>query len=83
LTTPTPLSTGGAAGNPKAIVNMKAYHHEIIDTLLAQIPVVYDFDHNLLGIIQTGDCVGIEANNGIITVSNKPYCLKINNTCSS
>ena len=57
-----------AGGNPKGIVNMSPYHHEIIDAILAEIPMVYGFDHNLLEIVQTSDLVSLDANNGTIEV---------------
>ena len=60
-----------AGGSPKAIVNMRPYHHEIIDAIFAQIPMVYGFDHNLLEIVETGDHVDVDADEGIITVSKK------------
>lgn len=55
-------------GGPKAIVNMKPYHHELIDAILAEIPMVYGFDHNLLEIVETGDQVLVNADDGIIEV---------------
>jgi predicted aconitase with swiveling domain len=60
-----------AGGSPKAIVNMKPYHHEIVEAIFAQIPMVYGFDSNLLEIVQTGDHVDVDADEGIITVSKK------------
>ena len=58
-----------AGGNPKAIVNMKPYHHEVIDAIFAEIPMVYGVDQNLLEIVQTGDYISVNADEGTITVT--------------
>ena len=60
-----------AGGGPKAIVNMKPYHQELVDAVLTQIPMVHGFDRNLLEIVKTGDHVTVDADEGIITVSKR------------
>jgi predicted aconitase with swiveling domain len=58
---------------PKAIVNMQPYTQDTIDAIFSRVPMVYGFDSNLLEIIETGDHVDVDANNGIITVIKASY----------
>ena len=60
-----------AGVGPKAIVNMKPYDQDIIDAIFAQVPIIYGFDRNLLEIVETGNHVHVDADEGIITVSKE------------
>lgn len=62
------LKEAGVA--PRAIIMGSAeYAPGVIGALLADIPMVYGFDQNSLSLIDTGDHVKVDADNGIIEVS--------------
>ena len=63
------LKTWGS--NPNAIVAMKPYHQLIEDVIVIGIPMVYDFDHNLLDIVETGDHVVVDGDKGTVEVIKK------------
>ena len=48
---------------------MRPFDQDMIDAIFAQVPMVYGFDHNLPQIIESGDHVDVDANNGVVTVS--------------
>ncbi len=54
---------------PRAVINMRPFDQDMIDAIFAQVPMVYGFDHNLPQIIESGDHVDVDANNGVVTVS--------------
>jgi len=54
---------------PRAIINMKPWDHDIIDAVLARLPMVYGFDGNILELIKSGDHVTVDANEGVVTLS--------------
>jgi hypothetical protein len=56
---------------PKAIVNMELFYQQVGDALSAEIPMMYGFNLNLFDIIQTGDWVIVNADEGIITVQKR------------
>ena len=58
-------------GSPRAIINMSPYSQDLADAIFAGIPMVYGFDENLLEIIQTGDLVTVNANNGFVIVNKE------------
>jgi predicted aconitase with swiveling domain len=57
--------------SPKAIVALKPYHQLIDDAIFTKTPMVYGFDHNLLDIVETGDYVVVDGDNGTVAVSKK------------
>lgn len=63
------LKTQGA--NPKAVVAMKPYHQLVDDIVFIEIPMVYDFDRNLLDKVETGDHVVVDGDKGTVTVTKK------------
>jgi predicted aconitase with swiveling domain len=64
------LKEAGVA--PRAvIVGSAEYAPGVIGAILADIPMVYGFDQNALGLIETGDHVMVDANNGIIEVTKR------------
>ena len=56
-------------GTPKAIINNTVYPSLIIGAIIAKVPMVYRLHGNFLGIIQTGDHVKIDADEGIVEVT--------------
>lgn len=64
------LKKAGVA--PKAVITGSAsYQPGVIGAIIADIPMVYGFDRNALGIIQTGDYVRVDADMGIVAVTKK------------
>ena len=64
------LKEAGVA--PGAIITGSAvYSPGVIGAIIADIPMVYGFDQNSLGLIETGDHVKVDANIGIIEVTKK------------
>jgi predicted aconitase with swiveling domain len=62
------LKEAGVA--PKAlIIGSIVYLPGVIGAILAEIPMVYGFDRDALKLIETGDLVKVDANEGIIEVS--------------
>lgn len=61
----------GWGAMPNAIVAMKPYHYAIEEAIFSETPMVYGFDHNLLDIIETGDHVVVDEDNGTVTVIKK------------
>ncbi len=57
--------------HPKAIVAMKPWHQLIEDIIFIEIPMVWGFDHNLLDIIETGDHLVVDGDNGTVVVTKK------------
>ena len=56
---------------PKAIINIKPFYQQVGDAISSDLPMMYGFGLNVLDIIQTGDWVSVDADNGIITVKKK------------
>lgn len=64
------LKEAGVA--PRAVITDSAvYSPGVIGAILADIPMVYGFDQNALGLIETGDHVKVDADNGIIEVTKR------------
>ena len=64
------LKEAGVA--PRAIITGSAvYSPGVIGAIIADIPMMYGFDKNALGLIETGDHVKVDANSGIIEVTKK------------
>jgi predicted aconitase with swiveling domain len=64
------LKEAGVA--PRAVITGSAlYTPGVIGAILADIPMVYGFDQNALGLIETGDYVKVNANNGTIEVTKR------------
>ncbi len=61
------LKEAGVA--PRAVISGSAmYSPGVIGAIIACIPMMYGLDQNALGLIETGDYVKVDANNGIIEV---------------
>jgi len=70
----TPLVIGLAAreGNaPAAFVNMNIDALAVLGCIVNEIPMVAELERDPFGIIETGDRVRVDADNGIITVTKK------------
>jgi hypothetical protein len=59
-------SMGGA---PKAVINHTAYPSLVIGAIIASVPMVYGLDENCLRIIETGDRIKVDADEGVIEVT--------------
>lgn len=73
-------STGGPyglymlwkAGNaPKAIVNVEADGIGVAGAVISHTPMVYRLDQNPMEVIETGDYVEVDGNQGIVVVTKK------------
>ena len=73
-------STGGPYGlymlrkagkNPKAIVNVRADPTAVAGAVISHIPMVYQLDQNPMEIIETGDHVQVNGNQGTVVVTKK------------
>ena len=53
---------------PKCIINRVANPTTVVAAILSDIPMVYGFDKDPLSVIETGDRVEVDADQGIITV---------------
>jgi len=59
------LKEGGVA--PLAVISGSAvYSPAVIGAIIADIPMVYGFDQNALGLFETGDHVKVDANSGLV-----------------
>ena len=57
---------------PKAIIAGSINHTpSIVGAIYANIPMVYGFDQNCLGLINNGDHVKVDADNGIVEVTKR------------
>ena len=66
------LKEAGVA--PRAIITGSAvYSPGVIGAIIADIPMVYGFDQNALGLLETGDYVKVDANSGIIELTKKEF----------
>ena len=66
------LKEAGVA--PRAVICGSAvYATGVICAILADIPMVYGFDQNALGIIETGDRVRVDADSGIVEIAKKGW----------
>ena len=64
------LKEAGVA--PKAVIMGSAiYHCGVIGAIIADIPMVYGFDQNTLGIIESGDHVKVDADKGLVELTKK------------
>ena len=64
------LKEAGVA--PKAmVIGSIAYLPGVIGAILAEIPMVYGFDQNTLGLIETGDHLKVDADEGMIEVTKR------------
>jgi len=64
------LKEAGVA--PSAIITGSAvYSPGVIGAIIADIPMMYGFDQNTLGLIETGDHAKVDANRGIIELTKK------------
>jgi len=63
------LKKAGVA--PKAVVNISTYVCSTIGAIIAEVPMVYGFDRNLLEVIKTGDRVKVDADKGLVKVTKK------------
>ncbi len=73
-------STGGPYGLymlsragriPKAIVNVIADPIIVTGAVISHIPMVYQLDQNPIEVIETGDHVRVDGNQGIVVVTKK------------
>jgi len=56
---------------PKGVINMATYVCSTIGAILADIPMVYGFDENILAIIKNGDHIIIDGDKGIVQIEKK------------
>jgi hypothetical protein len=63
------LSRYGKA--PKAIINRTANPTTVVAAIISKIPMVYDCDQDPLRVIQTGDEVLVDADEGKVTIHKK------------
>ena len=64
------LKRAGVA--PKAVIAGSAvYTPGVIGAILADIPMVYGFDQNCLGLIDNGDHVKVDADRGVVEVTKR------------
>jgi phosphomecalonate degydratase small subunit len=56
---------------PKCIINQSANPTTVVAAILSNIPMVYDLDQDPLAIIETGDTVEVDADQGIVKVFKK------------
>ena len=57
---------------PRAVIMGSAeYAPGVMGALVADIPMIYGFDQNALGLIETGDHVKVDADNGVIEVTKR------------
>lgn len=57
---------------PKGIINVKAEGVVAISAIITGTPMVHELEQNPLEVIQTGDFVRIDADNGAVEVQKKP-----------
>lgn len=64
------LKKAGVA--PKAVIAGSAVHVPgVIGAILADVPMVYGFDQNCLGLIDNGDHVEVDADKGVVEVTKR------------
>lgn len=59
---------------PKAMINVKAENIIAVGAIMAGIPTVHQLDQDPLAVIETGDYVRVDADNGIVEVFKKGEC---------
>ena len=53
---------------PRCIINRAANPTTVVAAILSDIPMVYDLDQDPLEVIETGDRVEVDADNGIVKI---------------
>jgi predicted aconitase with swiveling domain len=56
---------------PKCIINRAANPTTVVSAILSDIPMVYDLDQDPLKVIETGDFVEVDADEGLVTVTKR------------
>ena len=56
---------------PKAIINRVGNPTTVVAALLCDIPMIYDCDRDPLEVIETGDWVEVDADEGVIKITKK------------
>ena len=56
---------------PKAIINNSAYPITVQGAIISNIPMVYGLDRDPLEIIETGDLIRVNADEGIVEVTKR------------
>jgi predicted aconitase with swiveling domain len=59
---------------PKAIINRAANSTTVVAAILCDIPMVYACEKDPLQVIETGDWVEVDADQGLVTVRKKAGC---------
>ncbi|MFC2032664.1 aconitase X swivel domain-containing protein [Chloroflexota bacterium] len=62
---------GKAGMLPKAIVNVEANPTTVSGAVISNIPMVYHLDRNPLEVIETGDYVKVDGNQGVVVVTKR------------
>ena len=80
LVFPEPRGSGGFAGygrtrafgtNPAAFIYRKGNNLTIFAAMIMKVPTVTDFDQDPLAVIETGDFVRVDGDNGLVEVFKK------------
>jgi predicted aconitase with swiveling domain len=66
------MDTAAAGSAPKAIINVRAHPVWVALAIELDIPLVDRLDRNPCEVIKTGDWVKVDAENGIVEITNKP-----------
>jgi predicted aconitase with swiveling domain len=56
---------------PKAVINIDANPTTVAGAIISHTPMVHKLDRNPLDIIETGDHVSVDGNNGIVVVAKR------------
>ncbi len=56
---------------PKCIINRAANPTTVVAAILSDIPMVYDLDEDPTIVIETGDWVDVDADNGIVKITKQ------------